>query len=93
MPTDESARSIEPVLAQFVVDELLYDREVPKVEPGEALVNNLLDSMDILNLVGFLEERFGVRVEDDELVPENFETLRAVASFVSGKLAGREAAG
>ncbi len=93
MPTDASARSIEPVLAQFVVDELLYDREVPKVEPGEALVNNLLDSMDILNLVGFLEERFGVRVEDDELVPENFETLRAVASFVSGKLAGREAAG
>jgi acyl carrier protein len=41
----------------------------------------------MLRLVFFVEERFGVHVDDEELVPENFESVRALAAFVESKLA------
>jgi acyl carrier protein len=39
----------------------------------------------MLRLVLFIEERFGVHVEDEELVPENFESARRLAQFVQSK--------
>ncbi|HEX3400944.1 MAG TPA: acyl carrier protein [Acetobacteraceae bacterium] len=42
----------------------------------------ILDSIEILNLVSFLEERFGVTLPIEEFVPENFATPRAIADLV-----------
>jgi acyl carrier protein len=91
VPAEDSARSIEPAIRDHVATELLYDRETPKIEPDEPLLSGLLDSLDVLNLVQFLEQQYGIRVEDEELIPENFETVRAVASLVSRKLSQGEA--
>ena len=44
-----------------------------------------LDSLSIIRFVSFLEEEFGVRVEDEELVPENFLTLKQVMELVNSK--------
>ena len=85
MTQDEAAKAVEPILTRFVVDQLLYDRESPKVEPDEPLLGSLLDSMDILNLVEYVEQQFGIKIADDELVPENFETLRRVAGLIASK--------
>jgi acyl carrier protein len=41
--------------------------------------------MGILKLVEFLEERFGIQTEDDEMVPENFESLEALRAYVERK--------
>jgi len=43
----------------------------------------LIDSLGILELVGYLEDTFAIEVMDDELIPENFESIGAVARFVS----------
>lgn len=85
MTQDEAAKAVEPVLTRFVVEQLLYDRESPKVEPDEPLLGSLLDSMDILNLVEYVEQQFGIKIADDELVPENFQTLRHVAGLIASK--------
>jgi acyl carrier protein len=42
----------------------------------------LLDSMDLLELIAFIEERAGVRVPDTEVVPENFETIARIDALV-----------
>jgi acyl carrier protein len=47
----------------------------------------IIDSMGILELVGFLEERFGIKVQDTELVSENLDCLAHVTSFVERKRA------
>jgi acyl carrier protein len=46
----------------------------------------VIDSTGILELVFFLEETFGFSVEDDELVPENMDSLQNIARFVDRKL-------
>jgi acyl carrier protein len=56
------------------------------VKPDEKwLETGMLDSLGILDLVHFLETEFSLSVSDDELLPENFESLDAVVSFVRKK--------
>jgi len=51
------------------------------------LEGGIIDSLGILNLVGFLEEEFQMTVADDDLVPENFGTIEQIAEFVEGRRA------
>lgn len=50
------------------------------------LGNGILDSTGVLELVTFVEAKFGVKVHDEELVPENFDSLAALAAFVERKV-------
>jgi acyl carrier protein len=77
----------ESAIAEFIEREIAYDREPSRIDPEELLLEGLVDSTDMLRLVFFVEERFGVHVDDEELVPENFENVRARAAFVESKLA------
>lgn len=54
--------------------------EQPLLESG------LIDSAGIFELVDFIESSFSVEIGDEEVVPENFDTINAIASFVEGKL-------
>jgi acyl carrier protein len=47
---------------------------------------HVVDSTGFLELVTFIEESWGVTVEDDEMVPENLDSLANIDAFVSGKL-------
>jgi acyl carrier protein len=76
---------IQETLIQFIEGRLASDQGPRKVAAGERLFGGLLDSLDILRLVTFIEEEFGIRVQDDELVPENFETARHLADYIRRK--------
>jgi len=52
----------------------------------------VIDSTGVLELVGFLEENFGVRIQDEELVPENLDTIDNIVQFVTGKRAAESVA-
>lgn len=57
-----------------------------KLDPNESLVSSgVIDSLAILRLITFVEETFGVTVEDDEVVPENFETVHIIKEFVEAR--------
>ena len=59
-----------------------------RIEADTSLLDSgLVDSTGIFELVSFLEGEFGIEVADEEIVPEHFETVRLIASFVDGKLA------
>ncbi len=49
------------------------------------LANGILDSLGVLDLVGFLEKEFEISVSDEDLVPDNFETLGRLRAFVQTK--------
>ena len=53
--------------------------EEPLLETG------ILDSLGVLDLVGFLEQEFVCEIEDEELLPENFESINRIADFVERK--------
>lgn len=49
------------------------------------LQQGILDSTGVLELVAFVESEFGIAVEDDELVPANFDSIAALSSFIGRK--------
>lgn len=48
--------------------------------------SGLLDSMGLLFLIEFINEEFNVEVTDDELLPENFESINNIIQFLEGKM-------
>ena len=78
---------IRDKIIDFVRNNFLMGDESVKLEENDSfLEKGIVDSTGILELVGFVEESFGFRVEDEELMPENFDSLRNISSFVLRKL-------
>ncbi len=46
------------------------------------LDSGIVDSLGVLDLVGFIEEQFGIEAQDEDLVPENFDSIAALTQFV-----------
>lgn len=53
------------------------------------LERGIIDSTGVIELIAFIEESFGIEVEDEEIVPENLDSLRNVERFVLAKLAAQ----
>jgi acyl carrier protein len=77
--------NIEQTLTEFIEAKLIFDKVPAKIERDDALFGGLLDSLDILRLVSFIEDRFHIRVADNELVPENFHSVLRLGEYVRQK--------
>jgi acyl carrier protein len=73
-------------LRRFICDDLGWYGAPGELTPDYQLIDNgVLDSLGIFRTVGFLEDEFGIEVADDDLVPENFSTLAAIAALTETK--------
>ena len=73
-------------LETFIVDEVALGRGLRTIGRDEDLLaGGIIDSLGVTQLVTFLEDRFGIRVTDDELTPANFRTLASIEAFVGCK--------
>jgi acyl carrier protein len=70
---------------QFVVDTFLFGQRDGFDDGSSFLETGIVDSTGVLQVVAFLEERFGIRVSDAELTPENLDSIDAIAAFVARK--------
>jgi acyl carrier protein len=72
----------------FICETMLLDAPGQSIDPDESLVQRgVIDSTGVLELVGFLEERYGIRVADDEITTDNLDSLTAIAAYLRRKLA------
>ena len=77
---------------EFVVENFLFgDGESLKYDTS-FMEEGIIDSTGILELVFFLEETYGLSVEDDELVPDNMDSLQNITRFIDQKLDASPAA-
>ena len=72
-------------IAGFIATELLSEIEQPLSQESLLIESGLIDSFGIVEIVSFIEEKFGVSLENDDLVIENFNTISAIAGLVSRK--------
>ncbi|HYJ00203.1 MAG TPA: acyl carrier protein [Thermoleophilaceae bacterium] len=80
--------SIASDLERFILDEIVQGTGVESVDPTEDLLaSGVIDSHGLMEVVAFLESRYGVAVSDDDLLPENFESLASIEAFVTRKAA------
>ena len=77
----------------FIEDNFLFREDRAAIAESESLLDaGLIDSTGILELVAFLEGEFHIRMEDVDIVPENLDSIAAIAGYVDGKLATSAAA-
>jgi acyl carrier protein len=72
---------IQNTIHEYLLTEFGADRDGFEADEN-LLAQGVIDSMGILKLVTFLEDTFGIETSDDDMVPENFETLAALCAFV-----------
>ena len=77
---------VEEVRDYILQNILLGVTDVPLDEGDSFLQRGILDSTGVLELVGFLEERYGITFADKEIAPENLDSLNAIGAYVLRKL-------
>lgn len=78
---------IAQAVRQFVGDNFLFRAGAGSLSDTDSLLEGgLIDSMGVLELVTFLEGKFGIRVADDEVIPQNLDTVARIAAFAHRKL-------
>jgi acyl carrier protein len=77
--------SIEQRIQAFVLEKFPLARKAGIGKDTPLLEKGILDSLGILDVVGFLETEFSIVVNDEELVPENFQSLGTLSAFVLKK--------
>ena len=76
---------IRVIVRNFIIENFLFDDDGSLQNDTSFLDNGIIDSTGILELVEFLDEEFSIDIDDDELIPENLDSIDNVVKFVSGK--------
>jgi acyl carrier protein len=88
MTTHDAGTGIEHALRTFLADNYLFRGGADSIADTDSFLSQgIIDSMGILELVAFLEQTYSIRVADEELVPENLDSIRQVSDYVRRKLA------
>jgi len=75
----------------FVIENYLFGEE-GKLGNGDSFMESgIIDSTGILELVRFLEATFGMKVADEDLIPDNLDSIEKIVAFVQAKLASSPA--
>lgn len=83
---------VSETIRRFIVDELHWSASSDgPTDEYDLLQNDVLDSMGIFEIVSFVEAEFGIQVLDEDLLPENFETIASIARMVESKRASQNA--
>ena len=78
--------SIERKLREFIIQHFLFgDASKPLSDEDSFLEKRIIDSTGVVQLVSFIEEAFGITVQDEEIIPDNLDTIRKLVHFIQKK--------
>jgi len=80
----------EARIARFVSEKLLTGERKDLTYDQSLLESGAIDSVGIFELVTFLEDEFHLNIEDENIIPSNFETVNAIAAFVASHSGSQE---
>ena len=80
------AVTTEAMVRKFIADNFMYREGIASLKDSDSLLDmGLIDSTGVLELVSFIEKAFAVRVNDDEVLPENLDSVERITQFVERK--------
>lgn len=84
---------MESAINDYISSEIIQDpAQLPLSNETPLLEEGILDSLSLLQLVVFLEERFNVRVDEADLLPENFASVDTICAYLRARRPGRQEA-
>jgi acyl carrier protein len=79
---------INKTIKEFMISHFLKGDATKTISDDSSfLEGGIIDSVGVLELVAFIEEKYGFRVEDEELVPENLDSVEKLVAYIQSKLA------
>lgn len=79
---------LEKKIKGYILENYLFTDDESQLASGDSLLERgIIDSTGILEVIMFLEDEFGVTVDDDEMVPENLDSVANLVAFVQRKKA------
>ena len=81
-------RGVVNELREFVAKNFLFSDEFSLSDTASFLESGIIDSTRVLELILFLEERYKITLADEEIVPENLDSIQSLRTFVESKLNG-----
>jgi len=77
-------------LETFILTDFGAELDMKKLDPDQDLLEQgIIDSLGIMRVIVFMEETFGIKVIDEEIVPDNFQTLNNMVNFIEQKLGNK----
>ena len=79
-------KTILKEVREYVVENFLLGEDEEELSNSDSfLESGLIDSTGILEVIAFLEETYDVEIEDEEMIPENLDSVERVARFIASK--------
>jgi acyl carrier protein len=82
--------TIERDVREFLRDNLFLTSVESLSDDDSFLEKGILDSMGILHLIAFVEDKYDIRPADEDLIAENWDSIRRISDYVRGKLAASD---
>lgn len=78
--------NIEAKIRSFIIENFIFDDTQDQLENTQSfLESGIIDSTGMLELVSFIEENFNIKMDDDELVPDNLDSVNNVVTYIDKK--------
>jgi acyl carrier protein len=86
LDTEDKTMGYLTTVREFVVENFLFGDSDHLEDNTSFLESGIIDSTGILELVAFLEETYGIKIEDEEVIPDNLDSLKNIDSFLQEKV-------
>lgn len=78
--------SVESRIRDYILENYLFTNDQSMLGSDDSfLQKNILDSTGMLEVIYFLEDEFGIKVQDEEMVPENLDSVNRIVGFLAKK--------
>ncbi len=81
--------AVNEKIRSFILDTMLAGTHGAALDDNDSFFEKgIIDSTGILELVSFIEDEFKIQIRDEELVPDNFDSVSKVADYITAKIGG-----
>jgi acyl carrier protein len=75
----------EEIVRTHIAQNILFSKNYPHPDDASFLEEGIIDSMNVMELITFVEETFGLEIADEEIVPDNFDSVSKIAAYIRRK--------
>ncbi|MFA6146770.1 MAG: acyl carrier protein [bacterium] len=78
--------TINELIKEFIITNIVSNNNTNISDKDSLIDSGIIDSLGILKLLGFLEEKFSIELQGDELVPESFDSVESISNLIKNKI-------
>jgi acyl carrier protein len=82
----ERKMSVEQKIRDYIVGNFLFGKDENKLQSNSSFLDmGIIDSTGVLEIILFIEEQFGIKMDDNEMLPDNLDSIDNIARFVNSR--------